>query len=64
MFRTGNDRKRLLAFSIAVLAIYIDKMMGEAMEEIKEGIKVGVQVIADVRFADDQTMIASTEKGL
>ena len=39
-------------------------MMTEAMEGIEEGIKVGGKLIQDVRFADDQGMIASTEKGL
>ena len=34
------------------------------MDGIEEGIKVGGKLIQDVRFADDQGMIASTEKGL
>src|SRR5688572_11144274 len=41
-------------------------MMIEALEnvEVEEGIVVGGQIISDVRFADDQGMLASTEKGL
>ena len=38
--------------------------MIEAMENIEEGIVVGGQLISDVRFADDQGMVASTEEGL
>ena len=44
--------------------IYAEAMMTEAMEGIEEGIKGGGKLIQDVRFADDQGMIASTEKGL
>src|SRR5207244_11347200 len=39
-------------------------MMVEAMESIEEGIKVGGKLIKDVRFADDQGMIAKSEAGL
>ena len=36
----------------------------EALENMDEGIIVGGQVVSDVRFADDQGMVASTENGL
>ena len=39
-------------------------MMIEALENMDEGIIVGGQVMSDVRFADDQGMVASTENGL
>src|SRR6187401_747081 len=39
-------------------------MMIEALENMDEGIIVGGQVVSDVRFADDQGMVASTEIGL
>jgi len=39
-------------------------MMIDAMEEIKEGIKVGGKLVKDVRFADDQGMTAASEGGL
>ena len=38
--------------------------MLEAMAEIEEGVLVGGELIKDVRFADDQGMLASTEHGL
>jgi len=36
-------------------------MIIEAIENMDEGIVVGGQLISDVRFADDQGMVASTE---
>ena len=44
--------------------IYAEAMMMEAMEDIDEGIKVGGKLIKDVRFPDDQNMIANSESGL
>ena len=38
--------------------------MIEALQNKDEGITVGGQVVSDVRFADDQGMVASTENGL
>ena len=35
-----------------------------AMEEIEEAIKVGGKPVKDVRFADDQGMIAASSRGL
>src|SRR5580692_8781801 len=39
-------------------------MMLEAMEDIEEGVQVGGEPLKDVRCADDQGMVASTEQGL
>ena len=39
-------------------------MMIDAMEEIQEGIKVGGELVKDVRFTDDQGMVAGSEGGL
>ena len=44
--------------------ICAEAMMMEAMEGIEEGIRVGGKLISDVRFADDQGMVANTETGL
>ena len=39
-------------------------MLIDAMEKIEEGIKVGGKIVKDVRFADDQRMVAGSELGL
>jgi hypothetical protein len=39
-------------------------MMKEAMEGSEDGVKVGGQLITDIRFADDQGMVDNTEEGL
>jgi len=41
----------------------VEEMMGEEMEDVEDGIKIGGFLLKDVRFADDQGMAASTEKG-
>jgi hypothetical protein len=55
--------------SSLLLNIYAKKMMMEAMEGIleeavEEGITIGGNLLKDVRFADDQGMIAGSEVGL
>jgi hypothetical protein len=44
--------------------IYAEAMMMGAMEGTEEGIKSGGNLLKDVRFADDQGMIAGSEFGL
>ena len=39
-------------------------MMIEALEDMEEGVSVRGQLVSDVRFADDQDMVAGTEMGL
>jgi hypothetical protein len=39
-------------------------MMIEAMENVEEGVKIGGQLMKDVRFANDQGMVASSQNGL
>src|SRR6476469_436217 len=39
-------------------------MMQEALENVEEGIRVGGELIKDVKYADDQGMVANTEAGL
>ena len=40
------------------------KMEMEDIASLEEGIRVGSRLLRDVRFADDQAMVASTERGL
>src|SRR3989441_5886836 len=47
-----------------LFSIYAEVMMIEALEDTEEGVLVGGQLVSDVRFADDQDMVAGTEMGL
>src|SRR6476619_3818095 len=39
-------------------------MVKEALENVEEVIRVGVELIKDVKYADDHGMVAKTEAGL
>ena len=45
-------------------SIYAETMMVEAFEDINEGVKVGGELLKDIKFSDDKGMVAATEKGL
>ena len=45
-------------------SICAEMMMIEATEDVKEGVRVGGELLKDVKFADDQGMVAKKEKGL
>src|SRR6476661_6520219 len=47
-----------------LFSIYAEMMMKEALENMEEGIMVGGELIKDVKYADDQGMVAHTEAGL
>ena len=47
-----------------LFSIYAEMMMIEAMDQVNDGMKVAGEVIKDVRFADDQAMVANSEAGL
>src|SRR6267154_5036123 len=47
-----------------LFSIYAEVMMVEVLEDMEEGVVVGGKLVSDVRFADDQGMVASTEMGL
>ena len=47
-----------------LFSIYAEVMMIEASGDIEEGVRVGGELVKDVKFADDQGMVASTELGL
>ena len=60
----GRGVRQGCPLSPLLFSIYAEMMMKEAMEDIIEGVKVGGELLKDVRFADDQAMVASTERGL
>jgi hypothetical protein len=56
----GRGVRQGCTLSPLLFSIYAEAMMLEAMEGIEEGVRVGGKLIRDVRFADDQGMVAST----
>ena len=53
-----------MLFISLLFTVYAEAMMMEAMEDIDEGVMVGGKLLKDVRFADDQGMVADSEDGL
>src|SRR6476469_4927821 len=47
-----------------LFSIYAELMMKEALENVEERITLGGELIKDVKYADDQGMVANTEAGL
>ena len=62
--QVGRGVRQGCLMSPLLFSIYVESMMIEAMEGIEEGVKVGGVLVQDIRFADDQAMIASSQEGL
>jgi hypothetical protein len=60
----GRGVRQGCCMSPLLFSLYAEAMMVEALEEVEEGVKVNGRLVKDVRFADDQGMIASNEEGL
>ena len=46
------------------ISIYAELVMMEVLEGMEEGVRAGGVLILDIRFADNQGMVASTEMGV
>jgi hypothetical protein len=60
----GRGVRQGCTLSPLLFSVYAEAMMMAAMAGIEEGVRVGGKLVKDVRFADDQGMVAGTEQGL
>src|SRR6218665_2221199 len=62
--KVGRGVRQGCPLSPLLFNIYIEELVREAVEDLEDGIKVGGRRIKALRFADDQAMVAKSQKGL
>ena len=60
----GRGVRQECPLSPLLFSIYVEMMMKEVLEHVEEGIWVGGELIKDVKYADDQGMVANMEAGV
>src|SRR6478609_276624 len=60
----GRGIRQGCPLSLLLFSIYAEMTMKEALENVEEGIRVGGELIKDMKYADDQGMVANMETGL
>ena len=60
----GRGVRQGCLLSPTLFSVYVESMMKEAMDGSEDGVNVGGVLLRDVRFADDQAMVDSSEAGL
>src|SRR6476469_5649067 len=60
----GRGVRQGFRISPLLFSIYAEMMMKEALENVEVGIWIGGELIKDVKYADDQGMVANTEAEL
>src|SRR2546425_13104798 len=57
----GREIRQGCPISPLLFSMYAEVMKIEGLEDMEEGVSVGGQLVNDVRFSDDQGMLAGTE---